>query len=191
MSTGLLIPSAAVRVRPVFNPRIGALFKELRTARGWSMRRAADIARRQKLAGLTRQVLLRLEKGQIKNPDPDVLRSVATLYGETYDRVVQLFVTERYGSDQIWQGTSVGSDPSDLGGSLDPTQTRDLAAAQRTKTAIDVAAVLIDVGLQLQDLGISLVSEQATDLDPPATVDHPRVRGVSRSVARVRKNKAS
>src|SRR6185503_14598728 len=47
---------------------------------------------------LTRQVLLRLETGQTKNPEPQVLKAIAALYDLDYSDVVQRFVSARYGA---------------------------------------------------------------------------------------------
>lgn len=85
------------RQRPVHNKTLGAYFVGLREQRGWGQKEAAELAQRRGLKALTRQVLLRLERGQIKNPEPDVLRAVGQLYGVTYQEVVHRFVSSRFG----------------------------------------------------------------------------------------------
>jgi transcriptional regulator with XRE-family HTH domain len=83
------------RKRPVFHPALGTFFKELRESRGWSLRGAASLAGRRELA-LTYQVLFRLEQGQVKNPEPEVMRAIASLYGLDYSDVVSRFIAMRY-----------------------------------------------------------------------------------------------
>lgn len=97
MATAAVLASEAVaRSRPVFHPGLGKFFSDLRERRGWSLRGAASIAERRKL-GLTYQLMFRLEQGQTKNPDPDVLRDLAQLYTLNYDDLVDQVVTLRYG----------------------------------------------------------------------------------------------
>lgn len=70
------------------------------------MRQAAQIATRKKLRGLSRLVLLRLERGQTLNPSPEVLRALSLLYERTYDELVCLFVSHRFGTRNIIVGSS-------------------------------------------------------------------------------------
>lgn len=74
-----------VRERPVFHPEFGGNLRELREQRKWTQRRAAAIALQKGHAALTRQILIRLENGQVKNPEPEVLRAVAGLYNLPYE----------------------------------------------------------------------------------------------------------
>lgn len=110
-----------MRNRPVFHAEIGLFFQTLREDRGWTVRRAAEIARQKKLSPLTRQVLFRLEKGQVKNPETDVLGAIARLYGLTYSDVAGRFIKDSYGieigpSDLVWQ-PSGGVSAANQGGS--------------------------------------------------------------------------
>jgi len=89
---------AAMARRPVFHPELGAFFEELREKRGWTQSQAADLAQRRDLHVLTRQVLLRLEDGKTKNPEPEVLRAVAVLYEVPYDDLVAKWVATRFGT---------------------------------------------------------------------------------------------
>ena len=87
-----------MRKRPVFLPELGKLFSEHREARGWTLRGAASIAKRRKLnPPLTFQVLFRLEKGQVKNPEPDVLKALSALYNISYGTFAGRFFEQRYG----------------------------------------------------------------------------------------------
>jgi transcriptional regulator with XRE-family HTH domain len=96
------------RNRPVHHGALGAYFVSLRNAKGWAQRHAAELAQRKGLAALSRQVLLRLERGQIKNPEPAVLRAASVLYGVPYEEIVQRFVALRFSvevpSDLVRQG---------------------------------------------------------------------------------------
>lgn len=88
---------ADVRQRPIYFEELGEFFKQLREGRGWSQSDAARFARQKKLAGLSRNVLLRLEGGKVKSPEPDVLSAVAALYEVSYDAIVREYVRFRYG----------------------------------------------------------------------------------------------
>ena len=81
--------------RPVFLPELGTYFVELRDAHGWKQSRAADIARRRRIA-LSYNTLRWIEDGKIKNPEPEALRALATLYGVSYQEVVRKYVQERF-----------------------------------------------------------------------------------------------
>ena len=83
--------------RPVFLPELGVYFVELRDAHGWRQSQAADIARRRRVA-LSYNTLRWIEEGKIKNPEPEALRALATLYGVSYEKVVRNYVQERFGA---------------------------------------------------------------------------------------------
>ena len=85
------------RDRPVFHPELGKFFENLREARGWTLRGTASIAHRRGIR-ISYQVLFRLEAGQVKNPEPAVLKAVADLYELEYSDLVSRFVGVRYGS---------------------------------------------------------------------------------------------
>lgn len=112
----LTIP--AVRKRLPVHPEIGSLFRSLRTASGWGLRQAARIAHGKGLMLLTMNSLGFLERGVTKNPDPELLREVAVLYGVAYEPLAAQFAAMRYGiqingSDLVWQNRD---QPSDLSG---------------------------------------------------------------------------
>jgi len=96
MRTGPLLASACMPDRPVFHPDLAAFFAGLRAEREWGQREAADIAQRRGLKSITRQVLLRLEKGKTKWPDPAVLRELASLYDHDYEDMVNAVVAHTY-----------------------------------------------------------------------------------------------
>lgn len=83
--------------RPVFLPELGQFFQQLREQKGWKQAYAGSLAERRGLSGLSRQVLLRLEAGRTKNPEPNVLRSIATLYQVPYEELLARFWQARYG----------------------------------------------------------------------------------------------
>lgn len=97
MGGGALVPCRAMAGRPVFSADLGRFFQELRTAKGWSQRQAESIAARRGLGTLTKNILWRLEAGKVKNPEPDTLRAVASLYGMSYELLVAQFMQARYG----------------------------------------------------------------------------------------------
>ncbi len=95
--------------RPVFWPELAKFFQELREAKGWGQRQAADIAQRQGLRVLTRQVLLRLETGQTKNPKPEVLRAVAMLYDVPYEAITTRVAGDVFAMPSAGRGKRRGS----------------------------------------------------------------------------------
>jgi len=86
----------SVSQRPIFHAEFGRYVAELRERRGWSQSDAARFGGKKNPA-LTRQVLLHLEAGKTKDPDPEVLRAVALLYGVSYEQIVSKLVACRYG----------------------------------------------------------------------------------------------
>src|SRR4051794_26874904 len=101
-AAAMLALRPAVRIRPVYLKDLGQLFTKLRHDRGWSQSEAASIAERRQLPNLTRQVLLRLENGQTKNPDPEALQSLSRLYDVPYEQLVRALVESverRYAED--------------------------------------------------------------------------------------------
>lgn len=99
--------------RPVFHPELGTFFRRLREAKGWNQSQAASQARRWKLNALTRQVLIRLETGKTKNPEPDVLLALARLYEWPPRELFARFLEARY-------GITVKPEALDLGAALAP-----------------------------------------------------------------------
>jgi transcriptional regulator with XRE-family HTH domain len=136
-----------VASRPVFHKELGEFFESLREAHGWTQRQAGDIAARRKLNGLSRQVLLRLENGRTKNPEPNVLRALADLYEMSYEEIAARFIAVRFGlsvsaRDLGWQPSKGQSAPLN-GGADAPAATRllkELTNAQRTIREMSVAA---------------------------------------------------
>jgi transcriptional regulator with XRE-family HTH domain len=133
--------------RPVFHKELGQFFESLREAQGWNQRQAADIAKRRRIKSLSRQVLLRLEDGKTKNPEPEVLRALAELYERPYEEIAARFIAVRFGLafpglDLPWQPSGRESAPHQ-GGVDAPAPTRifeDLAAARRTIREMSIAA---------------------------------------------------
>jgi transcriptional regulator with XRE-family HTH domain len=114
MATGCAVASPDVRQRPVFHEAIGAWLEELREERGWSLRQAAVIAANRKLKTLTRQVLFRLERGQVKNPDASVLRELAAMYERDYAELAGRFVEANYGAEARQPSSYTGKNQYDL-----------------------------------------------------------------------------
>lgn len=88
-----------MRKRPEFHKEIGVQLKAWREKdKGWTMRQAAAIARQRGLRHLSRQKMLRLEGGQVKNPKAEVLRDLAKLYGREYEQLARLFIDRQFGN---------------------------------------------------------------------------------------------
>jgi Helix-turn-helix domain len=129
-----------VRKRPVFHQKLGQFFTALRETRGWTMRQAAELAKRKGLKELTRQVLLRIEKGQTKNPDPATLRALAALYDQDYATLVALYVEEQYGlsaRDLARRAGDEGSDPSPERGSASSAAQARILELERARAERD------------------------------------------------------
>jgi transcriptional regulator with XRE-family HTH domain len=99
--------------RPVFHKEIGAWLANLRNGRGLSLRQV-EIASKGKISKAT---LTSLELGRIKNPDEDMLRELARIYGAEYSAIALRFVEANYGRDLV--PSSHVEDPTD-----DPVATR-------------------------------------------------------------------
>lgn len=85
--------------RPVFHPELGAYFARLREEKGWSQRRAGEVAHRRRLAAVNYQAIQRLEAGKTRDLGPDLLRALAALYDVTYESLVRRWAQVRYGVD--------------------------------------------------------------------------------------------
>ena len=82
--------------RPIFHAEFGKYLADLRDKRNMSQSDAARFGR--KLTPLlTRHVLLHMEAGKTKDPEPDVLRALAVLYEVPYEVIVEKLVACRYG----------------------------------------------------------------------------------------------
>ena len=77
------------RQLPVFyEGKLGQYFRGLRENHGWTLSRAVFLARQRKLpVGLS--ALKWLEGGLTKNPRPELVRALSTLYGEPYANIVR------------------------------------------------------------------------------------------------------
>jgi transcriptional regulator with XRE-family HTH domain len=110
-----VLASSAVSGRPIFHAGFGEYLAKLREERtGWTQSDAARFGSKHSPL-LTRQVLLHLEAGKTKDPDPEVLRALATLYGVSYEQIAGRFIAQRYGieivaKDLVRQGGKQGLD---------------------------------------------------------------------------------
>lgn len=158
--------------RPVFHPALGAYFKQLREQRGFKnpasgQSDAARQAERQHLRTITRQIIVRLEAGRTKWPDPDVLRDLAALYRVPYTDIVARVTADAYGPiagdlPRPTSGTSSGQGDSDhVASGASPHLFPNLDA---------VAAALRDIQAKTFDIRDAL-----------GIVDGPRDRGESRT----------
>ena len=125
------------RQRPVVRNRgLGNYFQELRENRGWTLSRAVLLADQRRLP-ITRGALKWLEGGLTKNPDPELIRALSTLYGEPYESIVQEVTKHVYAIKprQLIEGT--GS-PAAIDGFVTlPLLARPTAAGQPLQLAPD------------------------------------------------------
>lgn len=91
------LPLGAVAKRPVFHPKLGQFFRDLRLAHGWGLRQAARIAAERGLSSLNMNSLGALERGAVKNPEPELFRELAVLYKHPYAELVGAYLAQRYG----------------------------------------------------------------------------------------------
>jgi transcriptional regulator with XRE-family HTH domain len=168
------------RQRPVFLPGIGNQISDLRKARGWTIRGAASIAARQKLnPPLTYQVLFRLENGQTKSPDPEVLRALADLYRLDYIDLVGRVMTERYSvaRDLLRHGGTGQTGSHQPGGVNVPAETRLRELLDRAEQERDVyKKILARAGELTGELADVLRSQGG----PPASPQTSRGGGARR-----------
>jgi hypothetical protein len=176
----------SVPKRPVFHPELGKFFRGLReTNTAWGQRQAARIAAGKKFRVLNANSLGALERGAIKNPEPELLQEVAALYGVAYSEVAGQFLAHRYqikisGRDLIDHASGVQhvtSKPTpvaaDQGGAPHVVATaRALADVTRAYQAFHRA--IQDVSDRLN----RVVQEHVPTADVPATgSDRPHRRG--------------
>ena len=167
-----MLASGYVRQRPIYYRELGDFFAALRPT-DWTQSDAARFAKQRGLTPISRNVLLRLEKGQIKNPEPDVLKALATLYDMPYETLAGRFIEQRYG---IRLGRDLPRHQSDQGsvpGGADvPATARILELEHRVtdyETALD----------SLQDVAKRLVEIAAVRQKGRATATRKTGRGRS------------
>lgn len=167
--------------RPVFYPDLGRYFESLRTAHQWGESEAASLAKRRGLRTLTRQVLIRLEKGATKFPRREVLKELAVLYGLDYRELVQTVIEHAYhlpGEDTARQ-TSAKGEPSNASSSEVGAHVASIAHARVVQQRDSLIAALVDVKAFLNEKIGDLI-----DADPEVgnTAQRPpRVRRTNRS----------
>jgi transcriptional regulator with XRE-family HTH domain len=131
--------------RPVFHSELGAYFTRLRQERGWTQRQTAAIARQKNMSAIGRQTVWRLETGKVKNPDEDVLRAIATLYGVTYEDLVARCVEAQYGIEMRPAKPGAPRLEAVVAAAFDPEEQRVLKAFRRVKSAKQRHAIIITV----------------------------------------------
>jgi transcriptional regulator with XRE-family HTH domain len=175
------------RQRPKFHPELGVFFQQLREERGWGQRQAAAFAEKKNLPRLSRQVLIRLERGQIKNPEPETLRSLSVLYGTAYEDLLRRYVLARYGTDLgrdlIRHAEAEPSTPltNTSGGGADvPAEARVLTDTERRvlQDVITAATEIVERGEEILDRAGQVLGGQTTSARARASARaaHPRRR---------------
>jgi transcriptional regulator with XRE-family HTH domain len=114
--TSAAVESGYVRDRPNYYKDLAAFLVGLRTAKKWNQSRAVSEANRKGLTAITRQILLRMEKGQIKDPDVEVLQQLAQLYGQDERVILNSLLREKYRVeiDLLRQTSAVPSGETDV-----------------------------------------------------------------------------
>lgn len=100
--------------RPTFHADVGEFLAHLRRLKGWSQRKAIQVARQRGLK-LSLGSLRFLEEGKTKHPDRALLEGVATLYEVPFEMLVQRFVEANYGVGvkvTIGEGAARPADPT-------------------------------------------------------------------------------
>ena len=85
--------------RSLYHPELGQYFRALRESRGWSQRSRALLAARKRHLPIEATPLSWLETGRTKNPDPELLRALATLYGVPFTEVAREVIRHTYAID--------------------------------------------------------------------------------------------
>ena len=85
--------------RNLYHPELGQYFRALRESRGWSQRSRALLAARKRHLPIEATPLSWLETGRTKNPDPELLRALATLYGVPFAEVAREVIRHTYAID--------------------------------------------------------------------------------------------
>lgn len=112
--------TAATRARPVYFKDLGRYLVALRETQKWTQSRAAKRAAQLGLTAVTRQILLRMERGQIKDPEPAVLRELASLYKVEYSEITDRLIREKYGPDLARHSQAVQSPHATVRQGADP-----------------------------------------------------------------------
>lgn len=190
MATGAAVALSTVRIYPVFHAKFGEYLKDLRKEREWSLRQAAHIASQKKLRRVTRQVMLRLEKGQVKDPHPDTLRQIATLYRVAPDAMIDKFVAAKFRTTTpVTLGTEDESSkglPSVEGGSGVASPHRGLSALRAQN--IQAAARIYGLVFDLAEIAAALLGGEDPQAPVPASDrGHDPVRPVGSPDSRRRK----
>ena len=126
-----------VKHRPTFyKGKLGQYFRGLRENRGWTLSRAVFLARQRKLSvGLS--ALKWLEGGLTRNPEPELLRALSTLYGEPYGSMVQEVAKHVYAIKlrQLLEGTTL---PTSVEGFVAlPLLARPITSGQPLEITVD------------------------------------------------------
>jgi transcriptional regulator with XRE-family HTH domain len=161
---------------------MGRFFRGLRKGRGWGLRQAAKLAERRRLHAVTTNSLGALERGETKNPEPELLRDLARLYEMSYAALVQHVIECRYGisitrdltrqSDGVQPTHSLSAEVThDAGSSSDspsrsPLPVTGYAAEEAAKRIIAAAEVLTLQRAELVRLADALLRAATPDQPP-------------------------
>lgn len=85
-----------MKKRPVFHPVLGAYFAQLRHRKNWSQRQATAIARNRALTAIGKHAIARLERGEAKHPDRELLEALSLLYDVPIEEIVRRVTEASY-----------------------------------------------------------------------------------------------
>ena len=125
------------RQLPVFyEGKLGQYFRDLRESHGWSLRQAVLIAEQRRLP-VKLGALRWLEGGLTKNPEPELLQALSSLYGEPYRNIIQEVARQVFHIEprELLQGDAPPTSPEDF--VTLPVLTRPVAAGHPLLVAPD------------------------------------------------------
>lgn len=169
------------RERPVYFKQLGVYLVELREAQGWNQSEAAAHAERRGLKPLTRQIILRMERGQVKDPHPHVLKQLATLYKKDSADVLRMFLSEKYDIDLLGQSHTVRSpDIADTTGEIHALHAQLRAANTRYVALLKQLGKLSGGLWELATTAIADAEREGLSISIPDTVPRTRKRHTGR-----------
>jgi transcriptional regulator with XRE-family HTH domain len=183
---GRVLASAAVAgARPIFHAEFGRYLAKLREDKtGWTQSDAARFGRRHSPA-LSRNVIVHLEQGKTKDPEPEVLRALANLYGVEYLEIVTRFIESRYRID-LTRHTGSGRSAAQTGGIDVPSPTRVLTDERlhALDGIVSAATAIIELGEQIHAAGQTIIGRQDATTRGRAAARAQDARKRRRSAAR-------
>jgi DNA-binding XRE family transcriptional regulator len=97
---GILRRENTMKIQPDAGMKqFGNYLKELRTNKGLSQALAAIRTQRTQMT-VTQATVGKYEKGQVMDPDPQVIKALAQIYGASYEELLWKLLLAKYGLDE-------------------------------------------------------------------------------------------